>query len=170
MLATTNRVVERQAELWHTTVDTAQERWNRLAHAQEQQMETALAGALSTSLERYADRLMAAEQIVAEQNRQHWNAVQQSLAQTAETLVAQQTQLVRQGEILLQVVEATGQVTRLEDALNHNLAALGTTHNFAETLVSLSAALNLLTARLNAADADRRQVTLKRSAVEGQAA
>ena len=43
----------------------------------------------------------------------------------AEAIGRQQAELAKQAEILLKVVEASGQVTRLEDALNRNLASLG---------------------------------------------
>jgi hypothetical protein len=46
------------------------------------------------------------------------------------------------------VVDATGQVTRLEDTLNRNLAALGGSQNFEETVQSLAAVIHLLNARL----------------------
>ena len=60
----------------------------------------------------------------------------------------QHAELTRQTELLLQVVEATGQVTRLEDALNHNLSALGGSQHLQETLHSLAATIQLLNAKL----------------------
>lgn len=74
--------------------------------------------------------------------------MQTALVESAGVAVAQQEQLARQGEVLLRVVEATGQVRRLEDALNGNLAALAGAHHFEETVVSLAAALQLLSAQL----------------------
>jgi hypothetical protein len=41
----------------------------------------------------------------------------------------------------------------LEEALNHNLASLAGAKNFEETVMSLSAAIHLLTARLSEAPA-----------------
>jgi len=50
--------------------------------------------------------------------------------------------------VLHQAAEATAQVTRLEEALNHNLASLAGAKNFEETVMSLAAAIHLLTGRL----------------------
>ena len=46
------------------------------------------------------------------------------------------------------IVEAMGQVQNLETTLNNNLASLAGAHNFEETVMSLSAAIQLLSARL----------------------
>ena len=50
---------------------------------------------------------------------------------------------------LLQVLKATGEVTHLETSLNENLRALAGSKNFEDTVMSLSAAIQLLTSRLN---------------------
>jgi hypothetical protein len=59
-----------------------------------------------------------------------------------------QAEMVRQGEVMQRAVEACGDVTRLEDSLNHNLSALAGAKHFEQTVMSLAAALNLLGARL----------------------
>ena len=46
------------------------------------------------------------------------------------------------------MLEATGDVRNLESALNQNLTALAGAKNFQDTVVSLSAAIQLLTSRL----------------------
>jgi hypothetical protein len=71
------------------------------------------------------------------------------LLAAAEATTRQQTELAKQADILLKVVEATGHVTRLEDTLNQNLAALGGAGHFEEVLVALGAAVQLLTVRLS---------------------
>lgn len=73
--------------------------------------------------------------------------LQQALVSAADATVKQQEELVKQGEVLLRVVESTGKVQALEETLNRNLQTLGRTHNFEETLLSLSAAIQLLSAR-----------------------
>ena len=66
---------------------------------------------------------------------------------TAESIGQQQSELARQGEVLLKVVEATDQVARLEETLNRNLQSLAGAKNFEETVVSLAAAIQLLSSR-----------------------
>ncbi|MEQ8849873.1 MotA/TolQ/ExbB proton channel family protein [Botrimarina sp.] len=136
-----------------------------------------MAELLVEALEKHGETLTAAEHELASENRRHLGEVeaalgeamvvaadrqeklirrseevvremQQALVAGATATLDQQKELVRQGEVLTRVVESTGQVARLEEALNRNLSTLGRTHNFEETLMSLSAAIQLLSARV----------------------
>jgi hypothetical protein len=133
--------------------------------------------ALAESLEHHSAIVVQTETRLADENRQHLAELegalgeavlvaadrQEKLIQQSETLlremqtmlveasgatVAQQQQLMRQGEILLRVVEGAGHIRKLEDALNSNLASLASAHHFEDTVVGLSAALQLLSANL----------------------
>lgn len=136
-----------------------------------------MAELLVEALEKHGETLTAAENELASENRRHLGEVeaalgeamvvaadrqeklirrseevvremQQALVAGATATLDQQKELVRQGEVLTRVVESTGQVARLEEALNRNLTTLGRTHNFEETLMSLSAAIQLLSVRV----------------------
>jgi hypothetical protein len=50
--------------------------------------------------------------------------------------------------VLLKVVDSTNQITRLEESLAQNLSTVQQSHNFEEMALSLSAAIQLLGARL----------------------
>jgi biopolymer transport protein ExbB/TolQ len=148
VVQTTEKMVERQVQLWQSTIGEAHQRWTQSADATRETLETGLSKALSHSLQEHARQLAAAADAATERNLQHWQGVQQALLRTTEALTAQQRELVRQGDVLRQVVEATGQVARLEDTLNRNLAALSGAQNFEETVQSLAAVIHLLNARL----------------------
>ncbi|HEX4416203.1 MAG TPA: MotA/TolQ/ExbB proton channel family protein [Lacipirellulaceae bacterium] len=136
-----------------------------------------LAELLIDALERHGEVLTASEKEMAAENRQHLSEVetalgaamvnaserqerlinqsenllkemQIALVEAAGATVEQQEQLVRQGDILLKVVDATGQIQRLEDSLSQNLSTVQRAHNFEEMAINLSAAIQLLSARL----------------------
>jgi hypothetical protein len=136
-----------------------------------------LAELLVQALERHGDVMTRNEKELAEENRQHLSEVeaalgksmasaadrqehlirqsenllkemQVALVEAAGATVRQQEQLVRQGDVLLKVVDATGQIRKLEESLNQNLATVQQAHNFEEMAQSLSAAIQLLSARL----------------------
>ncbi len=97
--------------------------------------------ALTANVERHAVTLVDLAKSLADEsaghldsltraNREHFDDVQTLLSQTAERAVTQQTELIRQGDILLKVVDATGQVRQLEATLNENLAAVAGSHHF----------------------------------------
>lgn len=105
-----------------------------------QELQNTLNQTAITSADRHEQLLRHGQDLLQE--------IRQALGEAAGATVEQQEQLIRQGDVLLKVVDATGQVKKLEDALNQNLASLGKAHNFEETLMSLSAAIQLLSARL----------------------
>ncbi len=144
MIHATERLVKRQAELWQHSMEAAQGRWSSLAEDAGAQLGTALA----ESLKLHAREVAAAEQTAADRNRQQWSELQRVLSENVQAVAAAQEALVRRVEVLHQAAEATAQVTRLEEALNRNLASLAGAKNFEETVMSLAAAIHLLTARL----------------------
>ena len=79
----------------------------------------------------------------------HWATMSQSAAGQVQTAMsAAAGELGRQTDVLRGAVEAAGEVTGLEDALNRNLAALAGAKHFEQTVLSLAAAVNMLSARL----------------------
>jgi hypothetical protein len=104
MMQTTDSLVQRQAELWQASVDTAARQWSQMSEGAAAHIQTALS--VTTG------------------------------------------ELARQTEVLQQAITAAGEVTGLEDALNHNLAALAGAKHFEQTVLSLAAAVNMLSARL----------------------
>jgi biopolymer transport protein ExbB/TolQ len=97
---------------------------------------------------RMAETMLRAMESLA-QRHADWQRLQQSQVQGIQVMESLQTELSRQTEIIQQAVKATGEVTRLEDALNRNLAALAGAKHFEQTVMSLAAAINLLNARLS---------------------
>jgi hypothetical protein len=170
ILPATERLVARQAEIWQASMEAANGRWVETSLKAGRQLEAALAAALANSLPQHAAELAAAEKDIAEQNRRHWSQLQQALEHAAASMSQQQTELARQSEVLLKVVEATDQVGRLEHALNRNLQALSGAKNFEDTVVSLAAAIQLLAARMGHTHAEPRMVELSRQKTMVQAA
>ena len=136
-----------------------------------------LAELLVEALHRHGEVLTVSEKELAEENRRHLSEVESALGEAmvvaadrqehliresenllkemqialveaAEATVRQQEQLVKQGDVLLQVVGATGQVKELEETLNKNLTALVNAQHFDEMALNLTAAIQLLCARM----------------------
>jgi len=141
-----------------------------MAEAAERKLQAALSAGLAESLKDHARELGAAQLVAAEENRRHWDRVQQGLGQNTESLAAVQRDLTRQAETISRAVEATGQIAKLEETLNRNLAALAGSRNFEQTVNSLAAAIHLLNARLGQAPTDAPAVQLEAKKRTGQAA
>jgi hypothetical protein len=148
MIQASELLVARQAELWQASMDAAAQRWAQTAETAGGLLKKALAEALAESLRTHAQNLAAAEQAATDKNRQQWDKLQQGAAQQVHALAAMQTGFTRQAEILGRAIEASGEVTQLQDALNRNLAALSGATHFEQTVLGLAAAIHLLNARL----------------------
>jgi hypothetical protein len=169
VIRASEQLVAKQAVVWQQTIEAAHGRWSELTGTAQQAMETALSKSLTHSLQAHAEQLAASEAAAARNNRNHWGRLRKALAASTEAAQAQQAELVKQGEVLQQVVEATGQITRLEEALNRNLATLAASQHFNETMHNLSAAIHLLHARLGQMAPPTARVDLKKDTV-GKAA
>jgi biopolymer transport protein ExbB/TolQ len=169
VLKTTEQLVVRQSELWQQSISAAHDQWQRVSRQTTEQMQTALAGALNQSLGHLTAQLAKSEQASTEQLSLRWEQWQTSLSQNARLLHAQQQEMVKQGELMTQAIRAAGDVVQLERALNENLAALAGSKNFEDTVMSLSAAIHLLTARLNPS-AEPQHIEFKHAQVRARAA
>ena len=77
--------------------------------------------------------------------------------------------MVKQGELMTQAIRAAGDVAQLEKTLNSNLAALAGAKNFEDTVMSLAAAIHLLTTRLGHGG-EPQTIEFKHAQVRGRAA
>lgn len=170
VLKATEQTVSKQSELWQGTIDSAHHRWSELTTAAQQHLQSALEVALERSLSGFASHVTGAARAAADDNQVHWQTVQASLDRSSESLLTTQQELSRQGQVLLQVVQATGEITRLEEVLNHNLSALAGSQNFEETVQSLAAVIHLLTARLGHLPSSAAGISRTDSRGVGQAA
>ncbi|MBN2296572.1 MAG: MotA/TolQ/ExbB proton channel family protein, partial [Pirellulales bacterium] len=148
VIDSSEQLLQRQVDLWQSSIHESQESWKRIATSAGEEVQTALSGALKESLREHARTLVEAEQAHTERNRESWALVQESLSEGAKATNALQSSVKEQVQILYRTVEATGQVARLEETLNRNLAALAGSKNFEQTVMSLAAAIHLLNARL----------------------
>jgi uncharacterized protein YaeQ len=170
VVQTTERMVHRQAEVWQATIDAAHARWSDLGQATQEQVESGLERAVVVGLQAHAQTVAETQQTLVSESHHYVAALRESMGEGAQQLGQLQHQLTEQTALLLRVVEATGRVTQLEEALNRNLGALSGSQNFEETLHSLSAAVHLLSGRLGHASAGGGSVELQGPRPESQAA
>ena len=112
------------------------------------------------AIRRMAETLLQTSEAVARRQAELWQASVDSAAQhwakmaeaagdrVKEGMSGATVELCSRAEALERAVTAAGEVTRLESALNHNLTALAGAKHFEQTVLSLAAAVNMLSARL----------------------
>jgi biopolymer transport protein ExbB/TolQ len=144
MVAATDRLVERQAQLWRASMEAAAGQWAEMGAAAAAN----LTRALDESLKHHAERLATSEELAAEHSRKQWEKVAQAQLQHAQGLASIQNSLGQQAETMGRILQATGDVEQLQDVLNRNLAALAGAKNFEQTVLGLAAAIHLLNGRM----------------------
>ncbi len=170
VLEATQGLVQKQAEIWQASIDASASRWAQMADAAGEHLQKSLTAALTESLETFAREIADAEQTGARQNQQHWSQVQQAQMQQTQATASLQASMADQADVLRRAVEASGEVARLEEALNRNLAALAGAKHFEQTVMSLSAAIHLLNAQLAEAATGSSTVQLESNRSSTQAA
>jgi biopolymer transport protein ExbB/TolQ len=170
VVKTTEMLVDRQAQLWQAAMQKAQTQAAEQNEEAATRVQAALAAALDTSLQRFAERLAHAEALAADRARERWEQWQTTLSDNARMLQSQQVEMVKLSEMMARVVEATGEVRKLELSLNDNLQSLAGAKNFEDTVMSLAAAIHLLNTRLGAPAGDARKIDLLDSQAQGRAA
>ena len=168
---TTELLAQKQTDLWKRTIEASNIQWRDMLESSGDQMRTALTESLQSSLASHADRLAQLGKQADEQVSHRWEQWQTALSHSARLLQGQQEEMVRQGKIMNEVVQATGEVIKLEKALNENLDSLAGAKNFEDTVMSLSAAIHLLNARLGHSPESPSRVNLDKNApAQGRAA
>ncbi|MHB8955681.1 MAG: MotA/TolQ/ExbB proton channel family protein [Pirellulaceae bacterium] len=170
VIQTNEKLVTRQAEIWQGSIDVTNEKWSQSARLSADQIRSSLSEALEQALQGFAQQLAQTEAAAAEQVRQRWEQWQTALSNNARMMQSQQQEISRQSELMGRIVEATGDVMKLETSLNQNLQALAGSKNFEDTVMSLAAAIHLLNTRLGATDHETRRVDLGPSKLQGRAA
>jgi biopolymer transport protein ExbB/TolQ len=170
VIRATESLLERQTQLWQATIDAAHQHWSQVVPAAGQQLQSSVAAAVEQSLRHFSSELAQVEREVGEQARLRGAEWQTMLAENAGQLQAHQHEMVKQSELLLKVVQATGDIIRLERTLNENLTALAGAKNFEDMVMSLTAAIHLLTARLGGPASSVPHVDLHETRCKGRAA
>lgn len=147
-IRTFERLVERQTNLWHTAMQTAEQRWQGMAAEAAEQIERAVVRGLSESVAAHARQLTASEQTLLSEHRQWLTESQLARQGEIDAAAAIQAAMLRQADVLQRAVAACGEIGQLQSALNGNLAALAGAKHIEQTVLGLAAAVHLLNARL----------------------
>lgn len=170
VIQSSESLVRKQSELWQGTIDAAHQQWSASVAESTAHVQQSLSHALEQSLSGFAQRIAETQQAAADRADQRWEQWQTALSQNARMLHAHQRELANQGEVMARVMEATGDVIKLETSLNENLKSLAGAKNFEDTVMSLAAAIHLLNTRLGAAGTETNQIELDPKSSQGRAA
>jgi biopolymer transport protein ExbB/TolQ len=137
LVLATEQLVERQADIWARSLENVERHWHDAAPKQAEALQRSLEQALDAALKRHALCVQQVEQ--------------EFLTRSAALLAGFAGAADRLGQHA-QALEALGdqqaQLVRLQEALQENLTALAGSGAFEQAVHSLSAAIHLLTTRV----------------------
>tara|TARA_Y100000588_G_scaffold237994_1_gene251708 strand:+ start:1696 stop:2976 length:1281 start_codon:yes stop_codon:yes gene_type:complete len=165
MLAESEAAIQRQADLWEQSLEGLRERWVDTLQRQTTEFESTLSQGLDQGLvdhdrklemlrkewlgacHQVTDGLVTQSDRFAESLSSGVGDCVTAINQATEAVRDQLGQLQHQSELLLKVIEREEQLVGLEERLAANLEAVRTAEAFEQSLMSLTAAANLLSAR-----------------------
>lgn len=134
MASSWDRLVERQTILLTEAMDSVNEKSDRIVLEAAQTIERSLGQSLAENVSREVGKLMD-ESVLP---------LIDALKENSEDLGSIKRQMLQEEKLLEAILRAGGEISRLEEVLNGNLAALRESGHFEEAVNTLSAAVSLL--------------------------
>ncbi len=144
-------IVEKQATLWKDSIAEAQSQWSNLAGSASETMQRSLIESLDTSLNKFAKSIDNSQSEGVSQidaRYQHW---QSTLSEQARTMHNHHGQLLRQTELLTELIDKSDSLRAMEEGLQQNLSRLTDIDRFHEVAICLTEAVAVLGTQLERA-------------------
>ena len=141
-------LIKTQSAIWEQVIAAANEKYARLVAESAAHTKSTLVTALKENVQHHAAALAQTEEQLLRRTEGAVHSLNESMKQNVQLVGSLQDTMIRQTEVFRSVIDATGQIAKLEDRLNQNLAALSGSRNFEETVNSLAAVIHLLNSKL----------------------
>ncbi len=141
-------LVTKQAALWQNSIDAAQARWSAIAVSATETSRDILSSALDSSLDRHIAKFEQTQTDGAAQLDSRYQQWQTTLSEQARLMHAHQGELVRQTELLADLIHKGEQLQNIEEGLQQNLVRLTDIDRFHEAAVVLAEGVAVLGTQL----------------------
>jgi len=139
-----HEIVEQQASIWSRSISESQRQWSNWTQAASECIASNLTETITGALKNHASRL---EKIQEEGSRQidtRWQQWQTTLSDQARAMSSQQKELIRQTDSIQQLVSATTDLRKLEDAILESVSRLENIHRIEEASQCIGEAVAVL--------------------------
>ena len=164
------RLLEAQEQSWRSLERTAAVNLAKVLDDAGHSLNDSLSVSLDTTLARWSESLVAANESLLSRREDRWTQTAESLCAAVRGLERHHGGIAEQTALLGKVVEATRDIASLERSLDANLNTLTATGRFNETLATLAAAVQLLAVRAGDVSGESRHVDLQAARRTGKAA
>ena len=147
VLKSIEQISQQQADVWKNSVGAALHDWQSGLVESNQTASAKLSQSFRQTLLDFTKHLQATLDDADARVSRRWEQWQVSLSENTRVMHRQQEEMSRQAEMLDKAIKSCGEVMEIQDVLNENLNALSRTADFEQMIVTLSAAINLLSAK-----------------------
>ncbi len=144
-------LVEKQANLWKDSISEAQSQWSNLAGSASETMQQSLVESLDVSLNKFAKSIDNSQSEGISQIDSRYHQWQSTLSEQARTMHNHHSQLLRQTELLTELIEKSDSLRAMEEGLQQNLTRLTDIDRFHEVAICLTEAVAVLGTQLERA-------------------
>ena len=151
LVTTIHQVVEQQANIWSRSISESQRQWSNWTQVASECITSNLTETIAEALKNHASRL---ERIQEEGSRQidtRWQQWQTTLSDQARAMSSQQKELIRQTDSIQQLVLATTDLRKLEDAILESVSRLENIHRLEDASQCVGEAVAVLATSLERA-------------------
>ena len=147
VLKSIEQINENQTKLWRESIGSALGVWNTTFAESTKTASESLAESVDETLGEFSEKIQNTLADSDQRVARRWEQWQVALSENARIMQRQQEDLVRQASLLENTINSTTDVVKLQDSLNQNMNSLKNVGNFEETILTLSAAVNMLSAK-----------------------
>ena len=148
VLATTERLVERQSELWKSTIEAAESSWIETASQAQAVVQQSLSRALGDATAELGDKLTQSIEQADQSIAEYWKQSQLAMADAAAVAADNNATLAEQTGALVQACEKIAELRSLEPVIARHLPQLPTQQDLSDVAGNLATAIRLLEFRL----------------------
>lgn len=124
LLATAEQLVEQQSAVWARSIAESQRQWSAWTGQASEQVEQRLGATVSQALEKHVASMRKLQDEGSRQIDLRWQQWQTTLSDQARAAQSQQKEMIRQSDILQQLVESTVDLRKLEEAIHESVGRL----------------------------------------------
>ncbi|MEZ6133749.1 MAG: MotA/TolQ/ExbB proton channel family protein [Pirellulaceae bacterium] len=164
LISTVQQLVEDQSAIWARSVSESQRQWSSWTEQAASTVEQQLGSCIGQSLEKH---IASMERLQDEGSRQidmRWQQWQTTLSDQARLVQGQQKEIIRQSEILQELVGSTTDLRRLEETIHDSVSRLGNIHRIEDASMCIAEAVAALGTSLERAGVIRGVPTKPRPA------
>ncbi|MDR2762435.1 MAG: MotA/TolQ/ExbB proton channel family protein [Planctomycetaceae bacterium] len=147
LLGAIEQLTLRQTKIWEQSMASANQKFSQLTEQNAELLKRSLADALAENIQIHANKLAESSAEILNASKDSAQSIVKSVQQNVAMLTLVQSNMTKQSESLQNIVNAEGQLIKLEERLKENLATIAQTGNFEETVNSLAAAIHLLSSK-----------------------